>query len=1578
MNKEKLAGVERIFPLTPMQQALLFHNVKEEDRGEYFNQHMIELEGEIDTDSFSKAVSALSERFEIFRTRIMYRKLEKPVQVVLKQSDMEFEYIDLSEYKGEKLDEEKEKILSADRERGFVIDKDILCRIKLIYLGDNSWLNLWSYHHILMDGSCIGLIASDFFRMYDMIRKGTNAELSEPLSYQMYENWLELQEKEKALAYWKNYLEGYEGCADVPADLEGEGTDHSVYNALINEDVYRRALDFSARNKVTVNVMMQCVWGIILQAYNNCDDVVFGGVSAARPLGLKDSDRIVGMFVNTLPVRVSGGKIGSVLEKLSKDFVGAAENSYVSLGEIQSGMHSRSELVSHLYAFQNFSLKALYEGAEEAGITIKDMYIRHTSNYDLTVEVVQREGMKVKFTYNKNLYSVEYIREIADNITVLLDALASGKYEDTSMLAKLVKVRKTAGKHTSPEKAASSEQGYKPPETELEKKLAALFEKVLGVEKISITDDFFEMGGNSIKGMQLTALCEKQGIPLKLSELFMGCTIENIVKILRKKNKTADTVKTDEKKPLTQDHFKPFPTNDIQKAYIIGQDASFELGSFSPQYYTEIEGDIDIERLENSFRKVIAHQPALRSRIININEQVVEEKMDFSIPFTDASGMTEDEQREFLTQLRDTMSIHKVSIDEYPYFTVKAVKLKDHLIRMFFNMDSLCVDGFGLGMMLQEIRDAYNDPQKEFEPIDFTVRDYSVYLEELKNTPEYEEDKAYWMNRVDTLPIDLELPVNPTENIRNPRFLRQEYLLTDDEYGRLKKFAADNKVTVPSVICAAYMEVLAFWSGRSHFTVNMTVFDRHHFHKDVERMIGDFTKLIYIESDTAPTSFIEKSRKVNANIISDLEHSTFSSMEMSRTLTARTSHGKKAILPYVFTCAISDDTKEADMDFFNTVYAISRTPQVYIDNQVTQRGRSIFVNWDYPEGLFDEEMISTMFRQYIDILLNVSDDVKVGISESDREIIESYNSTELSEEDTVQISSMSLIDLIRKSFAEYPDRIAVKDSTHSITYRELDELSDKAALRLEKDNVRAGDTVGIVGNRTVETVINMIGAVKAGVTYVPINTEYPEERVKYMLEKSGCSLTIDDDYSAYSSDERYSYRKVDPESNAYIIFTSGSTGQPKGVVIQHNAAVNTIIDINRKFSISCDDVLICLASFGFDLSVYDVYGALAAGAELYICDQQKNPEELAAVIDRENITVWNSVPAMMQMLISSLKGSYRNSSLRLVLMSGDWIPVKLPSQIRQHFVNASPVSLGGATEGSIWSIYYPIGEDVPDIGSIPYGMPLSRQKMYILNDDLEYCPVGVKGEICIGGAGVAAGYINDPEKTENAFIVHPKLGYIYRTGDYGKMHREGYIEFLGRKDSQIKLHGYRVELGEIEAAASRLEGIKQAVVLLKKQGTGASLRMFLETETESDQEKIKDELRKKLPEYMIPSAITFMPQLPMTQNGKIDRKHLLESSTAESSVYRTVPANEKEKMIADIWAAILETETPEIDRSLFDIGVDSLKAIQFITEIKNRGYEISLMDIYSNDTIEKLAEAMKESGDEFTEEDGEIFEDGVL
>ncbi|AXR20358.1 amino acid adenylation domain-containing protein, partial [Bacillus sp. CR71] len=400
-----------------------------------------------------------------------------------------------------------------------------------------------------------------------------------------------------------------------------------------------------------------------------------------------------------------------------------------------------------------------------------------------------------------------------------------------------------------------------------------------------------------------------------------------------------------------------------------------------------------------------------------------------------------------------------------------------------------------------------------------------------------------------------------------------------------------------------------------------------------------------------------------------------------------------------------------------------------------------------------------------------------------------------------------------------PDYTAVIMEEESLTYQELHEKSNQVARYLQEKGVGKGSLVGVLAQRCPDTIVNILGILKTGAAYVPVDPEYPQERIDYILNNSQCDLLLTPD--VYSKEDLHSCSIEDvenessPDDIAYIIYTSGSTGKPKGVIITHESAVNTILDINQKFQVNEDDRFIGLSSICFDLSVYDIFGALSSGASIVQIKDQRDIQEVIETIDKYGITIWSSVPAIMDLTIEFIESmkEYQDNELRLVLLSGDWIPLILPEKIRKYFGKAQINSLGGATEASIWSIYYPINEINPEWKSIPYGMPLANQKFYVLNYAGQVCPVEVEGELYIGGIGLAQGYKNDDTKTKNAFIEHPTLGRLYKTGDHGVLRKEGYIEFLGRKDQQIKIRGYRVELGEVSNQLLEHKNVQQAVVI---------------------------------------------------------------------------------------------------------------------------------------------------------------------
>jgi SagB-type dehydrogenase family enzyme len=393
------------------------------------------------------------------------------------------------------------------------------------------------------------------------------------------------------------------------------------------------------------------------------------------------------------------------------------------------------------------------------------------------------------------------------------------------------------------------------------------------------------------------------------------------------------------------------------------------------------------------------------------------------------------------------------------------------------------------------------------------------------------------------------------------------------------------------------------------------------------------------------------------------------------------------------------------------------------------------------------------------------------------------------------------------------------------------------------------------------------------------------------------------------------------------------------------------------------DKIIGLSSMCFDLSVYDIFGQLGAGGTLVIIDDQRDSRDIIDVINSKKITVWNSVPAIMGMTLEQLEEDFCNLHLRAVLLSGDWIPINMPEKIFRHFPNARVISLGGATEASIWSIYFDVKEVKKTWKSIPYGIPLKNQSFYVLHKDMSFCPVNVPGELFIGGIGVAKGYMNDEEKTNSSFVFHDELGYIYKTGDYGVLRDEGFIEFLGRKDHQIKIKGYRIELGEIEARLLECSSIQKALVIDKTDQKGNKYLCAYIVYNENVQHvNIREFLASKLPAYMIPSYFIRLDNIPLTANGKVDRKSLPEPSEkdVQQTNYQVQTSDYIEEGVYTIWKDVLKQDEFELDQDFFEIGGDSLQIQRVIGQVEKKfKIRLPMREVFIASTVKKLSEKIR-------------------
>ncbi|MET9110656.1 amino acid adenylation domain-containing protein, partial [Streptomyces zhihengii] len=561
----------------------------------------------------------------------------------------------------------------------------------------------------------------------------------------------------------------------------------------------------------------------------------------------------------------------------------------------------------------------------------------------------------------------------------------------------------------------------------------------------------------------------------------------------------------------------------------------------------------------------------------------------------------------------------------------------------------------------------------------------------------------------------------------------------------------------------------------------------------------------------------------------------------------------------------------------------------------------------------------------------------------------------------------------------------------TLTYGELDRRADAVAAELAARGAGPGRLVGVFIDKGWEQVVAVLGVLKSGAAYVPLDTEAPPARIRMILEQAGIqwvlnrSGTTPDPAWAAGTDclrvggdvkpagsARPPVDRPSSDDLAYVIFTSGSTGAPKGVMVEHGAAANTVHDINQRFDVSAGDRALALSALHFDLSVFDVFGILGAGGAVVMPEPgaRREPGRWLELAEEHRVTVWNSVPALMDLFAEYLLSEGRVlPAVRLVMLSGDWIPLTLPDRLRAALPDAELWSLGGATEAAIWSILYRVDEVDPRWVSVPYGRPLRNQRFHVLDSALRPRPVWVPGALHIAGRGLARGYLGDDERTRAAFLHHPVTGErLYRTGDVGRYRPDGTIELLGREDQQVKIGGHRVELGEVEAALERLPGVSRAVAAVTA-GPGEARRLAAcavfdgTSGVRPDPSVLIRHLREVLPAYMVPRSLTFIDRVPLTANGKVDRAAL---PVADGEGARSRPAaarNETERELVAIWSSLFAPQPVGVSTDFFELGGDSLLAVRLMARIRARfGVSLPVSLLFDTPTVAGLAEALATAG----------------
>ena len=1048
--------------------------------------------------------------------------------------------------------------------------------------------------------------------------------------------------------------------------------------------------------------------------------------------------------------------------------------------------------------------------------------------------------------------------------------------------------------------------------------------------------------------------------------------------------------------------YEPFGLNPIQQAYLIGRSAGLELGGIACQGYDELEvEDLNVERFETALEKMVERHEMLRCIVLpEGRQQILPRAPKYKVKVDDLRGLSSSQVEAKLEATRTQMCSEVPGPEQWPLFDIRLSRLDDRRSRLHFRIDLLIVDGRSLEIFFRELKQLYDNPETTLPSLQLSFRDYVAALEPFERTDLFRKSKEYWMKRIVTLPPSPELPLakNPAA-IVEPSFRRRSARFDADTWRALKERGGRFGATPSGTLLAAYAEVLAIWSKTPRFTLNLTVFNRLPFHAQSNEILGDFTSVNLLEVDNSkPDTFAQRAQRQRTQLWEDLDRRYFTGIQVLQELTRVGRVGPKAVMPVVFTSLLDlDDQAEASTGarkLGKSVYGITQTPQIYLDFMAEEDKGSLVVIWDAVDELFEAGMLDDMF-QALQTLLHAlaSDDAAWNrtLAENTRQLIPA---DQLRLRDAINSTQAPMADELLhtpflKQVSERPTHLAICTPQRRLTYLETYQLACRVEKELLDRSVKPNQMVGVLMSKGWEQVIAVLGIHFAGGAYLPIDSELPAERQRYLMENGDVKIVLTqaalvaglnvppgveilpvDGMKPLDSVAPAPRRRQKPEDLAYIIYTSGSTGLPKGVMIDHRGAINTVLDVNQRYGIGPRDRVLALSRLNFDLSVYDIFGLLAAGGSIVLpaAELAQDVAHWAHLIVSEKVTVWNTVPALMQLLVEETqRGEKIGKSLRLVMMSGDWIPVTLPGQIQKLLPGAQIISMGGATEASIWSIRYPIEKVNPNWKSVPYGKPMVNQTFQVLNAALAPCPVWVPGNLYIGGVGVAKGYNRDEKKTNASFIQHPATGErLYRTGDLGRYLPDGNIEFLGREDFQVKVQGYRIELGEIEVRLQEYPGMDNCAVVVRQDSAGEKRLVGYAVPKPGVQlelSKIREHLRAALPDYMVPKAFVFLDKFPLTPNGKVDRKALPEPARPKAATAGGAPRGLLETQLTQLWEKVLNVKPIGLQDNFFDLGGTSMIAVRLFSELRKRfGKNLSLSTLFQAPTIEQISEILRNSG----------------
>ena len=1137
-----------------------------------------------------------------------------------------------------------------------------------------------------------------------------------------------------------------------------------------------------------------------------------------------------------------------------------------------------------------------------------------------------------------------------------------------------------------PDKSMLRGAEYEPPANKIQERFLKIWQDILHIEKIGINDNFFEMGGNSLKAtIMVSRIHRDMNVEIPIKEVFGRATIKGLAMRVKEFGESIyASIEPAEKKEF-------YPASSAQKRmYILNQLEGMGMAYNIPGALI-IEGILDKGRFEDAFKKLIERHEALRTSFENIGGELIQrihEKVEFSIAYL------EDEEEKATKKINKL--IMPFDLGKAPLLRVTLIKIKEDKHIVVYDMHHIISDGTSMNIIVKEFVEIYGG--KELPALRVQYKDYAIWQNRILEKEMMKDQEDYWSRVFEgnipvlNLPVDYARPL--TQSFEGERLGFE----TGEEIKRkISLINLETGTTVYMVLLAAYNILLMKYTGQEDIIVGTPIAGRRY--ADLEGIIGMFVNTLAMRNKPCgEKTFREFLYEVKENALKAYENQDLQFEELVERFGTKRDMSRNPLFDVML---VLQNTESTQMEIkglkFKSYGLESKKSKFDLTLSAIERKDAIIYNIEYCTKLFKPETIERMAAHYKIILQEVLDNpdtklcnVEVLTDNEKQQILYEFNDTA-----SEYMGHKTLQQLYEEQVEKTPENTAVMSGDKHLTYSELNIKANRLAGVLREKGARPDSIIAIMVERSLEMMVGIMGILKSGAAYLPISPDYPEERVKYMLEDSGTYILLTqkrfssslgfegnilylDDEGLYSGDGSNLENVNKPEDMAYFIYTSGSTGKPKGVMVEHHSVINLVGGLEKEvYSLYEGRLNVALvAPYEFDASVQQIFASLLLGHSLFIVpeDVRTDGERLVGYYEDRAIDISDGTPAYIALMVNTIAPLEGNVKVRHFIIGGEALHRKVVEKFFYRFEGVRPriSNIYGPTECTVDSTCYLVDENtVSELDSIPIGKPMTNTRVYILGERMEIVPVGIAGDIYISGEGVARGYLNKPELTEERFIPDPFVPgeRMYKTGDKGKWMSDGNIEFMGRTDYQVKVRGYRIETGEIENVLMKYEAIREVVVEARAEVAGEEeipvsyLCAYIVSDSIIEEGDIREHLLKELPEYMVPSFFVQLDSMPRTQNGKVDRKTLPDpQGLGKHEREYEAPRDETEEKMQEIWQAVLGIEPIGINDNFFEIGGHSLKAAILLANIhKKFNVVIPIKEIFAFPTIKALVGIIRDT-----------------